>query len=460
MSVSRLSGENFEFLFAHFCVQKRLLFFNRFTENKYLSLKKLHKNDNNLFPCFERVLKHMKADKCVKFEWISDMKGREGRSEDFVLYDGEKSISISCKKNNTSIKHQRPSNMYAHMGLSNEEKNNYISKYKQLNDDWFKKTEKYQTFSFIPAQDKLQLYSEINSVVLEFLLKAKSTTFYEFLFASNPPFVLKNDTRKKILSVYSCVSSSPTLVNGTMKSNALYLTYSNDIVLKLRIHNASKNITKSLSLKYDTTIANFEKLYSETQFKYSDDNEMNRNGALRYPGGKTRTIKFLERYVSSPDAIYSPFFGGGLFELFLLNKYQVPMFANDKFEPLYNFWECVKNDKNHVLSEIQKIHPITKEIFLELKKKLIDTTHDSFARASWYFAINRSLFSGATLSGGFSQESAEKRFNTSSIERINRLSLSDVVFSKLDFSDFIKSIPDGKFIFLDPAPVKIQKCIF
>lgn len=38
-----------------------------------------------------------------------------------------------------------------------------------------------------------------------------------------------------------------------------------------------------------------------------------------------------------------------------------------------------------------------------------------------YFIINRCSFSGATLSGGFSLESSQKRFTTSSIERIKKI---------------------------------------
>ena len=57
--------------------------------------------------------------------------------------------------------------------------------------------------------------------------------------------------------------------------------------------------------------------------------------ALRYPGGKTRAIKILDTYIlNNIGELYSPFFGGGSFELFVQNKYNIPIFANDKFEPL------------------------------------------------------------------------------------------------------------------------------
>jgi DNA adenine methylase len=70
----------------------------------------------------------------------------------------------------------------------------------------------------------------------------------------------------------------------------------------------------------------------------------------------------------------------------------------------------------------------------------------------YYFAINRCSFSGATFSGGFSQEAIEKRFTVSSIDRLEKLDLSLCEFSNMDFEDFLKTVPEeeGVFIYADP----------
>lgn len=179
--------------------------------------------------------------------------------------------------------------------------------------------------------------------------------------------------------------------------------------------------------------------------------------ALRYPGGKTRAIKILDTYLLSDiTELYSPFFGGGSFELFVQNKYNIQIFANDKFEPLFNYWNCVKLDKLKIEQEINKLHPITKDIFNKCKINLKDMTCNTFIRAASYFAINRSSFSGSTTSGGFSEESGNKRFTSSSIVRMKATDLNNVTLSNLDFVDFLKNIPKEKFIFLDP-PYYLRK---
>ncbi len=199
--------------------------------------------------------------------------------------------------------------------------------------------------------------------------------------------------------------------------------------------------------------------------------------ALRYPGGKTRAIKYLEQYIpKNIIEVYSPFFGGGSFELHL-NKKGIKVYANDKFEPLYTFWKCLKEDKTKLIEEITKLRPINKLMFLEYRSKILKTPSESslrsglvpeeflditineYIRAAYYFAINRSSFSGATLSGGFSKESGEKRFTKSSIEKLKKINLETIEFKNLDYKEFIRDIPptlEGQtlegdiLIFLDP----------
>jgi DNA adenine methylase len=69
-----------------------------------------------------------------------------------------------------------------------------------------------------------------------------------------------------------------------------------------------------------------------------------------------------------------------------------------------------------------------------------------------YFIINRCSFSGATLSGGFSQESSKNRFTQSSIQKIVRLELQEFEISNLDFTDFLAQLPASPrdLLFLDP----------
>lgn len=181
---------------------------------------------------------------------------------------------------------------------------------------------------------------------------------------------------------------------------------------------------------------------------------------LRYPGGKTRACKILDQIVidniniEDINNIISPFFGGGSFEFYMQNKYNMNIVANDKFHPLYCFWNQCKTNKDELCTRLYNEPIIKKDIFTNYRNTIINTK-DDIDMAVKYFVINRCSFSGATLSGGFSEEASIKRFTKSSIDRINKLDLSNFTISNMDFSDFIENNNDG-LIFLDP-PYYLEK---
>ena len=76
---------------------------------------------------------------------------------------------------------------------------------------------------------------------------------------------------------------------------------------------------------------------------------------LRYPGGKTRACQLLLKIIdehfeiSEFNCLLSPFFGGGSFEFYFNNQYNLPVIANDKFEPLVNFWKVSQDDNEQLL---------------------------------------------------------------------------------------------------------------
>lgn len=97
---------------------------------------------------------------------------------------------------------------------------------------------------------------------------------------------------------------------------------------------------------------------------------------LRYPGGKTRAINilnkiFMNEFGDGVECCYSPFFGGGSFELFLKNTYGMSIIANDKFEPLINFWLCAKNDPHLLTDEINKLKPLSRDKFYEIRRNSV-----------------------------------------------------------------------------------------
>jgi DNA adenine methylase len=184
---------------------------------------------------------------------------------------------------------------------------------------------------------------------------------------------------------------------------------------------------------------------------------MNNISPLRYPGGKTRACKVIDNIIleyfnlDEFDNLISPFFGGGSFEFYFQNKYNYKLIVNDKFTPLYNFWRQIKINKSDLCEELRKIDKITKEDFINYRKTILELNNNILEQAKQYFIINRCSFSGATLSGGFSEEASTKRYTSSSIDRIQKLDLSNIELYNLDFEEFISEKSNEKsIIFLDP----------
>jgi len=188
------------------------------------------------------------------------------------------------------------------------------------------------------------------------------------------------------------------------------------------------------------------------------DNNMNNKSPLRYPGGKTRACKVLDEIFKDNfnfelyDNIVSPFFGGGSFEFFLQQNYGLKLIVNDKFKPLFNFWEQCKTNNNELTKNLTEyyIKGIDKETFRNIREMIMETENE-LEQAVYYFIINRCSFSGATLSGGFSEQSSKGRFTESSINRISNLNMEEISIKNLDFSDFMEQAVNSKsIIFLDP----------
>lgn len=181
---------------------------------------------------------------------------------------------------------------------------------------------------------------------------------------------------------------------------------------------------------------------------------------LRYPGGKTRACAtlynvVLERFsLEEKTEIISPFFGGGSFEFYLQSRHpHLRIVANDKFVPLYNFWNEAAANGERLCAQIESVmaRGVTKEDFAALRRSIMAKGDDSLAQATDFFVINRCSFSGATLSGGYSTSAARDRFTTSSVERVRQLDLSAFEIHNDDFGPFLdRHYTDNALLFVDP----------
>lgn len=170
------------------------------------------------------------------------------------------------------------------------------------------------------------------------------------------------------------------------------------------------------------------------------------NTTLRYPGGKSRAVKHIIKFFPENRTCVSPFIGGGSIEIELAKTRRV--YGYDIFLPLVCYWTNLLSKPHELANQIQSLHPITKTKFLEYRQSLL-TDDNTITTASKYFVINRSSFSGTTLSGGFSKEAGQKRFTKSSIERVRMFKCPNLSVEQLDFSESIPKHPND-ILYLDP----------
>lgn len=172
---------------------------------------------------------------------------------------------------------------------------------------------------------------------------------------------------------------------------------------------------------------------------------------LRYPGGKTRAVKSIcARIPENETRLCSPFLGGGSVELACTTRMKV--YGADIFEPLVAFWRILLADPERLAKRIESYHRLTRTRFYNLQKRYTHLT-DEVERAAAFFVLNRSSFSGTTLSGGMSP--GHPRFNPSAIERIRSFRVNNLEVECADFRDVIPKHDDA-FLYLDPPYMNDQ----
>lgn len=192
---------------------------------------------------------------------------------------------------------------------------------------------------------------------------------------------------------------------------------------------------------------------------------------LRYPGGKTRAVKHILPLIPKGlDELCSPFFGGGSIEIaYAKENPDCKVQGYDVFEPIVWFWKALLENPELLAEETDKLRVLDTDFVLNgeevrglLKKDFSrfrtnlgnDSVKFSFINAAKVYAINRSSFSGATFSGGYSKRAAYARFTDSSIKRVKDFKVPNLSVKLGDYKDSIIRHPNA-FLYCDP-PYKLD----
>lgn len=167
---------------------------------------------------------------------------------------------------------------------------------------------------------------------------------------------------------------------------------------------------------------------------------------LRYPGGKSRAVKqILHLLPPNLECLCSPFVGGGSVELACAAR-GVEVHAYDAFAPLVNFWQVLLDDAPKLAQLVRAYHPLTKVEFYALQRGYF-TMKGKRKRAAVFFALNRSSFSGTTLSGGMSP--GHPRFTDTAIVGLATFKADRLTIKQADFKQSLERHKHD-FLYIDP----------
>jgi DNA adenine methylase len=191
---------------------------------------------------------------------------------------------------------------------------------------------------------------------------------------------------------------------------------------------------------------------------------------VRYPGGKSNALKFLDKHFIKDYKEYrEPFFGGGSVGLYLMqfNK-DATYHINDLFYPVYCFWKTLYNKPNEMVEFLLKKKKMysNKEDARELHKSCrnnIDKA-DEFTTGCLWYILNKTSFSGMSMIGSYAPLAWEQNFSENCIVNLPKTtalmkSVKEVKITNLDYTKLLNNKGENVFIFLDP-PYKIPHSLY
>ena len=196
---------------------------------------------------------------------------------------------------------------------------------------------------------------------------------------------------------------------------------------------------------------------------------------LRYPGGKSKAIKTLTPWFPQIISEYrEPFIGGGSIAIQITKLYpDIPVWINDLYVPLYNFWvqlrdrgeelsERVREEKQRTLDEGDKDKVIAKakELFNKYKEEI--DTYDDFEKAVAFFIMNKCSYSGLTENSTFSPTASNSNFSLVGADKLAQFSelIKHWKITNIDYSEVMRAHGSSNtFVFLDP-PYDIKDFLY
>ena len=176
---------------------------------------------------------------------------------------------------------------------------------------------------------------------------------------------------------------------------------------------------------------------------------------LRYPGGKSRAIKFLSKHLPHIESYREPFLGGGSMALYVTQTYpNTEVWVNDLYYPLYAFWKTLRDhgqqlcdDLRELKTELGESYDAHKMAFDDAKDKL---NNDIYESGFNFYVANKCSFSGLTANSSFSKQASRQNFTFRGIDKLPALGelIRGWRITNRNYSEMLWG--KDAFVFLDP----------
>jgi len=185
------------------------------------------------------------------------------------------------------------------------------------------------------------------------------------------------------------------------------------------------------------------------------NNTKNLKTPLRYPGGKSKSIKYISPLIPDYDEYREPFIGGASVFIHLKQTYPNKIYwINDLYSSLYIFWNELKTHPMEVILQINEWKNEYKNNEKQMFKYAIENldSPDGVKAGAAFYVINKTSFSGLSSSGSFSQQAVTQNFTDNCINKLDSISkvLGNTTITNLDYSELINKPGKNVFLFLDP----------
>jgi len=177
---------------------------------------------------------------------------------------------------------------------------------------------------------------------------------------------------------------------------------------------------------------------------------------LRYPGGKSRAIKFLDQHLPQFDKFYEPFLGGGSMALHVTQtRPRTEVWVNDLYYPLYCFWRSLQSNGDRLAHDLRELKTelgesldAHREAFDNAKAALVGS--DEYNIGFNFYIVNKCSFSGLSESSSFSKQASQQNFTFRGIDKLPYIS-ELIQFWRITNQDYSELLyGDDAFVFLDP----------